>query len=138
MKYEIWLPIPDAPLYEISARGVVRNIESKRVVKPWVPKDRKHDKQVFLRIKRGDRQTKSFHVKGLLFLVHGKISKEHTHARIPVPVVVSKGNRVYYFETCRKAAYGLAPLVEAKPGCLIHVFAARKKEFRGWKIIYQR
>lgn len=138
MKYEIWLPIPIAPLYEISNRGVVRNIKSKRVVKPWTPKKRKHDKQVFLRIKRGDRQAKSFHVKGLLWLVHGKISKAHTHARIPVPVILSKGNQVYYLESCRKAAFFLAPLVDAKPRYLVQIFANRKKEFHGWKINYQR
>ena len=134
----VWEQIPVAPMYEISNRGVVRNIETKRVVKPWTPKDRKNDAQVFLRRFKGDRKTKSFHVKGLLYLVHGVASKKHTHARVAVPVIVKKGNQLYHFETCRKAAYFLAPLVESTPNYVVQRFAARVKEFRGWAINYQR
>ena len=124
-------------MYEINNFGVVRNIKSKHVIKPWTPKDRKHDQQVYLRVERGGK-TKSFHVKGLLYLVHGNASNRHTHARVWLPVVVSKGNQVYYFETCRKAAKFLAPLTNYTAGSLATRFAARVNEIGGWKIVYQR
>ena len=89
--FEKWLPIPLAPKYEINQRGDVRNIASGVVIKPWIPKDRVSDKQVYLRIKTGDRKAKSFHVSSLLYYVHGIIPKRKTHSRMVVPIIVSHG-----------------------------------------------
>lgn len=134
---EDWIQIPVAPKYEINRRGDVRNRESKRVVKPWTPPDRKHDRQVSLRIVTGGK-TKSFHVGGLLRLTHGIISKHKTHSRLPVPVVVSSGNQIYYFKTCRQAAHFLATVTPNTTGYIFTRLAVRVKEFCCWRINYQR
>lgn len=139
MKIHEWLPIPVAPKYEINDRGEVRNIKSGRIVKPWIPKDRVDDKQVFLRIKTGELKTKSFHVSSLLWLTHGIIPKRKTHSRLAVPVIVSHGNERYYFDSCRQAAKFLAER-EKKHSTryIITLLGKRPKEIDGWRINYRR
>ncbi|MBR1645236.1 MAG: hypothetical protein IJ774_05900 [Selenomonadaceae bacterium] len=134
-----WLQIPLAPKYEINQFGDVRNIASGVVVKPWIPKDRVADKQVYLRIETGGK-AKSFHVSGLLYYVHGIIPKRKAHSRIPVPVVVSHGkNERYCFDSIRQAANFLATRIP-KTAQRIHTAICSKhpKEFHGWKINYLR
>lgn len=139
-KDDSWEQIPVAPLYEINKSGIVRNIQTKRIIKPWIPKDRKHDKQVFLRINRGDRRTKSFHVAGLLWLTHGIIPKRKTHSRIVVPVIVSHGNNErYFFDSMRQAAKFLAPRIPLTARRIHNVLCTKRpKELDGWRINYQR
>ena len=140
MTAEIWLPIPVAPKYEINRRGDVRNIKSGRIVKPWIPKDRTNDKQVYLRIKTGDRKAKSFHVAGLLWLTHGIIPKRKTHSRIVVPVIVSHGNNERYcFDSMRQTAKFLATRIPLTAGRIHAVLCTKRpKELDGWRINYQR
>ena len=140
MTYETWLQIPCAPKYEINRHGIVRNIKTGRIIKPWIPKGRTNDKQVFLRIKTGDRKAKSFHVSGLLYYVHGIIPKRKTPSRIVVPVIVSHGNNERYcFDSMRQAAKFLATRIPLTAG-RIHVVLCTKrpKEIYDWKINYQR
>ena len=140
MASETWLQIPCAPKYEINRHGIVRNIKTGRIIKPWIPKGRTNDKQVYLRIKTGDRKAKSFHVSGLLYYVHGIIPKRKTPSRIVVPVIVSHGNNERYcFDSMRQAAKFLATRIPLTAG-RIHVVLCTKrpKEFDGWRINYQR
>lgn len=139
MKIHEWIQIPCAPKYEINDCGFVRNIESKCIVNPWIPKDRNGDKQVYLRINTGDKKSKSFHVSGLLWLTHGIIPKRETHSRIPVPVIVSRGNERYYFDSCRQAASFIAKREKKHTaGYAAICLSKRPKEFDGWRINYQR
>ena len=134
-----WAQIPVAPKYEISNLGVVRNIESKKIITPWIPKDRVADKQVYLRIETGDKKPKGFHVSGLLWLTHGIVPKRETHSRIAVPNVVSRGNQVYYFDSCRQAGAFIAQREKLHSAEYIAArLSKRPKEFDGWKINYQR
>ena len=136
---EKWVQIPCAPKYEINKSGKVRNIESGKIVTPWIPKDRVADKQVFLRIETGDKKSKGFHVSSLLWLTHGIIQKRKTHLRIVVPVIVSRGNQSYHFDSCRQAAKFLAKCDgQHTAGTVVHLLSRRTKEIFGWKINYQR
>ena len=136
---EKWVQIPVAPKYEINKSGKVRNIQSGKIVTPWIPKDRVADKQVYLRIKTGDKKPKCFHVSSLLWLTHGIIQKRKTHLRIAVPVIVSRGNQVYYFDTCRQAGAFIAQREKLhSAGYVAKCLSKRPKEFDGWKINYQR
>lgn len=58
--HDNWIQIPCAPKYEINDRGVVRNIKTGRLIKPWVPKDRIGDKQFALCLVTGGKP-KNFH-----------------------------------------------------------------------------
>lgn len=136
---ENWVQIPIAPMYEINPFGKIRNIKTGNIIKPRIPKGSVGNKQVKLYITSGGKQ-KKFHVSGLVYLVHGIIPKTKTHSRIPVPVIVSRGkNESYYFDSLRKAAQFLAKQIPLSAGW-IHVILSEKhpKEFRGWRLNYQR
>ena len=135
---EKWLQIPCAPKYEINKRGQVRNIESGRYVKPWVPKDRIGDKQVSLCIVTGERP-KNFHLSSLLWLTHGIIPERKNHSRLVVPVIVSRGNERHFFDSCRQAAQFLSGRDgQHAAGYIIHLLSRRNEEIFGWRINYQR
>jgi len=137
--FEKWLPIPLAPKYEINQCGTVRNIESGVVIKPWIPKDRVSDKQVYLRIETGGK-AKSFHVSSLLYYVHGIIPRRKTHSRIVVPVIISRGkNERYCFDSIRQAAKFLAKQLQfSAAGVHVALCTNHPKEYHGWKINYLR
>lgn len=136
MKSEKWLPIPLAPKYEINQRGDVRNIETKRIIKPQTRKGHGNDKQIGLYV--GEKcKRKNFALASLLWLVHGIISEHSARAQF-VPVTVSRGDEKYFFDTCRQAAQFLAKRESYSVSAVGYHLYKRREEIYGWRIKYQR
>ena len=134
---EKWLQIPVAPKYEINQRGDVRNIKTGRLLKWWTRKKCVGEK-IFRLFVGKSRWARDFHQTALLWVTHGFIPKSNTHSRIVVPVIVSRGNRRHYFDSCRQAAQFLAARVHYVAGYIEHLLAKRREEIGGWRINYQR
>lgn len=127
---EKWLPVPDAPNYEISSTGKVRNRKTGKVLKPYTSK--RGENIISLSVKS---HVKKVSANNLLWLVHGTVKGRTT---IAVPVVIIKGNERRYFETCRKAARFIAARECYSDKAVRYYFRYRRNEAYGWKIIYQR
>lgn len=136
MTCETWLQIPCAPKYEINQRGDVRNIKTGKIIKPWIRKDRKSDKQVYLLIETGGK-AKSFHVSSLLWLTHGIVAKRSVRAKL-VPVIISRENEKYCFDSCSQAAQFIARREHYSAEYVQHHLSKRREEIYGWKITYKR
>lgn len=127
---EKWLPVPDAPNYEISSTGKVRNRKTGKVLKPYTSK--KGDNVIALSLKNHVRRVS---VNNLLWLVHGTVKGRTT---IAVPVVITKGNERRYFESSREAARFIAARECYTDKAVRYYFRYRRNEAYGWKINYQR
>lgn len=138
MKSEKWIQIPVAPKYEMNRRGDVRNIKTRRIVKPWQRKDRGHLKIFGLYLDEGKCHRKQFSQSSLLWLTHGIIPRRKDGVRLLVPVIVSRGNERYYFESCSKAAQFIAHRKICTPSGVQYHFSLRREEIYGWRINYQR
>lgn len=124
-----WLPIPDAPLYEISNRGVVRNINTGKTISVY---ECCRGKYVTLHV---DGVSCKRSISNLLWLTHGISRRKRGFV---VPVIVSKGNTVRYFDSCKQAAEFISRR-EDKTLETVKVYLSRRHgEIHGWKINYQR
>ncbi|MBR4381993.1 MAG: hypothetical protein IKP64_00385 [Selenomonadaceae bacterium] len=135
MKTETWLPISVAPKYEINQRGDVRNIKTGRILKPWIRKDR-GSKQVSLYI-GGRCNKKNFCLASLLWLTHGIVAKRSVRAKL-VPVIISRENEKYCFDSCSQAAQFLARREHYSVSGVRHHLSKRREELKDWRINYQR
>ena len=134
MTAENWLPIPVAPKYEINQRGDVRNIRTGKILA--VTSVVGHQYSVYLYTDNGQKWCS---IANLLWLTHGFIPKRKTHSRIRVPVIVSRGNERYYFDSLRQAGAFIAHREKKHaPEYLIQRLSRRPKEIYGWRINYQR
>lgn len=131
--HENWIQIPCAPKYEMNNRGDVRNIKTGRLLKPLARKDRVNTKRFELSVGE-DCIRKSFTQANLLWLTHGIIPKI-----LPfVPVIVSRGNKRYYFDSCQQAARFIAERESYSIAAVVYHLCKRREEIYGWRINYQR
>lgn len=134
MTYETWLQIPCAPKYEINRRGDVRNIKTGRIIKPWICKDRGN--RIYFDLYVGEpSERKKFLQTSLLWRTHGIVPKNS--ARL-VPVIVSRGDERYSFDSCTHAAQFIARREHYSIGGVGYYLNKRREEIFGWKINYQR
>lgn len=127
---EFWIQIPVAPKYEISNHGRVRNIRTGKIRKPL--KSKNHINQMSLCV---DSEKKFFSIANLLWLVHGLIKKRTTTS---LPVIISKGNERYFFDSARAASRFLGKREHYAAGSAYCYLQKRRKEIFGWRINYQR
>ena len=134
MKIREWIQIPVAPMYEINNRGDVRNIKTGRIIKPWIPKDRGN--RIYFELYVGKpSERKKFLQTSLLWRTHGIVPKKS--ARL-VPVIVSRGDERYSFDSCTHAAQFIARREHYSVDVVRYYLNKRREEIFGWKINYQR
>ena len=119
---ENFLPIPSLNnLYEINPQGVVRNVETKREISPFVSFQFK------------ERHT-SRTIASLLLEVHGlKKNGQNVHA---IECSCADGDKQYHFQTLKALAKFLAPKTHYKRKTVEDYLSRRKSEVGIWKIKY--
>lgn len=129
---EQYLPIPSLDYkYEISNRGIVRNVRTKRTLRKFFSK---FGTPFF-----------SFKIKGsytqrnlsqLLWEVHGILPKKISF--LPsVEVTIQKGVKHYSFPSITKCAKYLAPIEQYSFSWIRCQLVERRKNIYGWKIFYR-
>ena len=122
-----FFPIPATDgRYEISRDGIVRNAQTKYILKPINHAYRLHlaDGELLYRSK-----------KQLLWEVFG-ITPQKFHMRSPI--ILCKDNQQFSFPNKSAAAKFLAPKIFFATSTILNWFWRRKTSFCGWHIIYQR
>lgn len=116
-------------LYEMNLDGVVRNVETKKILKPQEGRGGKYynlcidGKSTRVCLKR---------------LFNSAFDMEYKLRPQKVPVCVRKGGRAYYFETIRAAAQFLAPKLFYSRDHIARLMGRRQKEIYGYEITYLR
>lgn len=124
----IWQVIPEAPNYEISNRGVIRNRKTGRILK-WIMC--KHSKTLRAGLRNEAGESICVTRGGLmnyLFGVRGKFQA--------LPVHVTRGGCSWYFESCQKCSEWLATKVNYSASAVAHWLVERKAEICGYGITY--
>ena len=119
--------IPQAPRYEMNARGVLRNRETGYILK-WSlsPKGTKTTSLTYA----GKKITVT--LPHLMWQLHGRIISK----KRPVPVVISKGTRSIRFDSFRQCARYLAKYHGLKEASCQTSLVKRYKHVGGWYIHY--
>ena len=94
MAYErnSFLPIPQAPKYEMNKQGVIRNRKTRQIIR-W--QMRGTSKLVTLHTSSGKQVCVTY--PSLMWLLFG----ECVGKKAAIPVSISQGNRQHYFPSCR-------------------------------------
>lgn len=120
--------IPQAPRYEINSQGVMRNRETKRILK-WQVHEHGHK---YMALWAGDKKVGVSQC-SLLWLLHGKIK----HKKPPVPTVISKGTRTFHFDSLLQAATFLASVTSLSFAGVWYHFRHRHNKIAEWDIRYR-
>ena len=120
-----FFPIPSlGGKYEISRSGVVRNSKFKRIISF-------KKTQIYFSI-NGKHIRRSKH--DLLWEVFGFRKKSN----VKIPVILSKGNQRYFFDSLSQAAFFLQNLIHYSVSHIKSAyFTKRKADICGWHINYQ-
>lgn len=120
-----WLPVPSLNYnYEINRFGELRNAKSKH--KLYLCKDNCYS--VYL-----DGRRKKVNLKSLMWEVHGK-----TYApKKPVTVIALKNKFALRFDTLKKCADYLAPIIHYSVASICKKLNQRSAEFCGWSFFYE-
>ena len=125
-----YLPIPQAPRYEMNSRGFVRNTKTGKHLK-WITSGRNRtSKQMNVITNDGKKVTVS--LPSLLWLIHGLVISKTA----PIPVSVTKGTRYIRFDSCRRAALFLADVTKTPFNSCSVWLSRRKQTIAGWQINY--
>ena len=127
---EEWVTIPVATNYEMDRHGRVRNRETGQILKV---QKRGKSCRVLLRIAPGHR--KCFSINNLSWMTHGRVKSRTT---VAFPVIATKGNERYYFNSLRATAKFLVVRENYSYGAVFYHLVKRRKEVYGWRINYQR
>ncbi|MBR3745638.1 MAG: hypothetical protein IKN27_01600 [Selenomonadaceae bacterium] len=120
--------IPQAPRYEINSMGILRNRETKRILK-WQVHEHGH-KFMALWTDTGKVGVSQC---SLLWLLHGKIK----HKKPPVQTVISKGTRTFHFDSLLQAATFLASVTSLSFAGVRYHFRHRHNKIAEWYIRYR-
>ncbi|MBR5913971.1 MAG: hypothetical protein IKZ58_06385 [Selenomonadaceae bacterium] len=120
-----WLPIPSLHYnYEINQFGELRNAKSK--LKLYLGKDNCFNIRL-------DGRRKKVPLKSLMWEVHGKT---HTPKK-PVTVIAVNDKLALRFDTIKKCADYLAPIIHYSVARICQKLNQRAAEFCDWKFFYE-
>ena len=112
--------------YEVTRTGVLRNVKSKRILKP--------KKIGIYQIQKPNGKIISISLVKIFWEVFGVLPPKSSNTT--KPVIVSQGNRCYYFDKKSAAAKFLAPIVFLSKSTIQACLSQRRKEIFGWEINY--
>lgn len=125
-----YLPIPQAPRYEINSRGFVRNTKTGKHLK-WMRAGRNRNSKQ-MNVYTNDGKKISVTLPNLLWLIHGIVVGK----KAPIPVSVTKGTRYLRFDSSHQAALFLADITKTPfSTCRAWLFY-RKQTVADWQINY--
>lgn len=116
-------------LYEMNLDGVVRNVETKKILKPQEGRGGK-----YYNLRFGGKTTRVC----LKRLFNSAFDMEYKLRPQKIPVLVRKDGLVYYFETIRAASQFLASKVFYIPHSIGRLMGRREKNIYGYEITYLR
>lgn len=119
--------IPQAPRYEMNSMGILRNRDTKRILK-WQVHEHGH-KFMALWTDTGKVGVSQC---SLLWLLHGKIK----HKKPPVQTVISKGTRTLHFDSLKQCALFLVSVTSLSFACIWRRFNRRHNKIAEWDIHY--
>ena len=120
--------IPQAPRYEMNSQGVMRNRETKRILK-WQVHKHGH-KYMALWTDNGKVGVSQC---SLFWLLHGKIKAK----KAPITTFISKGTRTLRFGSLKQCALFLQSVTSLSFACIWRRFNRRHNKIAEWDIRYR-
>lgn len=124
-----WVTIPGFERYEMNDRGFVRNIKTKRKLKPY-----KLGCEIY-RLRADDDKYCNRTTKSLLWLTHGVIPERAKYRCCEV--TIAKCGEVLNFKNLQQCAKFLAGREFYNPSYVKFKLIDRAEEFAGWEIEYR-
>lgn len=124
---EDFVVIPQAPLYELNSRGVLRNRKTGKILKWTISPS--GSKAVTL-CYNGYKTCAT--LPNLLWQIHGRIISK----KAPVPVTLKHGTRTLRFDSCRQCSYYLATYHGLSQKACQSRLVRRCKRIGGWDVHY--
>ena len=130
---EKYLPIPSLDYkYEISNRGIVRNVRTKNCLRTYKTKDGAEIVSVRINNTAYSQRT----IQQLLWEVHG-ILPQKVFSAPAVEVTIQKGVKHYSFPSITQCAKYLAPIEQYSFSWIRSQLVERRKNIYGWTIFYK-